>query len=364
MRRGVIAIVALMALSLVANFFSRSAGDDSPLPSITNQGPRGAAVVATWLREAGVTVTALDAPLTSLPEHARVVVLAAPMAEELREPEVVALEAFVRSGGTLVYLAPREGAQPALNRWLTVRHAAAPPIDLPAAGLDDVGGATAKVTFAAGLLSGAKALRVSAEKMVELSAADAVAVVEHGALWYRPLGTGEVWVGSGADLLENARLELADNALFWNRLAARAAGGAVVFDEFHHHRGATVMPVNLVVSGLQLVFVALVFVWARGARLGPVRDAPPTQHRAALEYVHAMAALTRNAKVEDELVVALKADFRARLQEERGLPTTLSWDEVATELARRGEATREAVLDAAGEARFVQLSRALARLER
>ncbi len=359
MKRGALVIAALMLLSMLASYLTHDPGSESPIPSIENRGPRGAAVVATWLREAGVPVIAHDAPLTSVPGGTGAVVLAAPAVEELRAEEVAALRAFVEGGGTLVYLASRTRAQPALHRWLALHHGEVSPL-VTQPGLEDVGGTTAKVLFSSGLLAGAAALRLSADRMIELRREDAVSVVENGALWWFPEGRGEVWVGGGPDLLENARLELGDNALFWSHLGAR---GPVLFDEFHHHGGATKMPVNLLASLLQLGFLAGLFWWARGSRLGPPRDEPVTQHRSALEYVRALAALTANAGVEGELVVALKHDFRRRLQEELAIPAAWSWDDAATELARRTGVDRQSVLAAAAEPDFVPLSRALAKLE-
>ncbi len=359
MKRGAVVIGALMVLAMAASYATRQPGSDSPIPSITNPGPRGAGVLATWLREANVTVIGHDAPLTGLPPEVRVLVIAAPAVEELREAEVDAVRAFVVAGGTLVYLVPRSGAQPGLHRWLELSSGEVAPL-VTQAGLEDVGGTTVKVLFPGGLLAGARALRLSADRMFEVHHAGAVPVVEHDALWFLPEGRGEVWVGSGPDLVENARLELADNAVFWSRLASR---GPIAFDEYHHHRGATVVPVNLLASMLQLGFLAVLFLWARGSRLGPPRDEPATKHRSALEYVRAMAALTANAKVEDELVAALKHDFRRRLQDELAIPTGWRWDEAATELARRTGVEAAEVLTASRELRFVPLARALAKLE-
>ncbi|MFZ5446927.1 MAG: DUF4350 domain-containing protein [Myxococcota bacterium] len=360
MRRGALVIGGLMVVALVLGWLARRPGDDSPLPSISNRGPRGAAVLAMWLREHGVEVVAHDAPLTQLPRGLATVVIAAPTHEELRAEEVDALRSFVEGGGTLVYLAPRDGAQPALHRWLGV-HLAAPAPLVNEAGLEDVGGTTAKVKLAAGLLDGATALRLSAERMIEVDAPRAVEVVEHGALWWTPVGGGEVWLGAGADLVENARLELADNARFWSRLASR---GPIAFDEYHHHRGATQVPVNLVTSALQLVFLAALFAWARGARLGPPRDDPPNIHRSALEYVRAMAALTANAKVDAELVTALRSDFRRRLEDELGISAALGWADAALEFSRRTGEAQDEFLAASREERLLPLSRLLARLER
>jgi hypothetical protein len=359
MKRGVAIIVALMLLAMALSYFARQPGSDSPIPSIENRGPRGAAVLATWLREASVPVIAHDAPLTKLPADVRVLVIAAPALEELRQDEVDAVRAFVGAGGTLVYLAARTGAQPALHRWLELHSGDVSPL-VSMDGIEDVGGTTVKVRFSAGLLEGVKTIRLSADRMISLGRADAVPVTEHGALWWFPEGEGEVWAAGGPDLIENARLELADNALFWSRLAAR---GPIAFDEYHHHRGATVMPVNLVATLLQVLFLGVLALWAIGTRLGPPRDEPLTQHRSALEYVRAMATLTANAQVEDELVVALKHDFRRRLAEELSIPPGWSWEEAATQLAKQTGVSRDEVLAAARETSFVPLSRALAKLE-
>lgn len=360
MRRGPIIIGALVLLSLVVSLAAQEPGSDSPVPSITNPGPRGLAALATWLKEAGVQVIAHDAPLTRLPPEARVVVIAAPAGEEVRDDEVEALKGFVEEGGTLIYLVPRQAPQPSLNRWLEVRAGPVPPL-VTEPGLEDVGGTSVSVTFPAGLLEGAKQLRLSADRALTVSDEHAVAVTRESTVWWERRGKGEVWLSAGPDLAENARLELADNAVFWGHLAGR---GPIVFDEFHQHRGATAVPVNLLVTGLQLAFLAVLFLWARAPRLGPVRDAPATWHRSSLEYVTAMASLTRNAGVEGEVVVALKAEFRRFLREVAAIPVEWSWEEADAELARRGSIEAGAVVRACGEPEFVALSQALAHLER
>jgi hypothetical protein len=86
--------------------------------------------------------------------------------------------------------------------------------------------------------------------------------------------------------------------------------------------------------------------------------------RSSLEYVNAMAALTRNAKVENELVVSLKEDFRKLLLEQAGVPLTWSWEEADTELTRRGVLSGGELIRASQEADFVAASRLLATIER
>lgn len=359
MRRGPIVLAALVVLSLVASLAAQEPGSDSPVPSIKNPGPRGLAALATWLQESGVPVISHDAPFTQLPAEARVVVIAAPAGAEVREDEVSALTRFVEGGGTLIYLVARQTPQPVLNEWLQVRAGPVAPL-VTESGLEDVGGTTVGVTFAAGLLQGARQLRLSADRTLKVDDEHAVPVTSDGAMWWLRRGEGEIWLAAGPDLAENARLELADNALFWSHLAGK---GPVVFDEFHQHLSASRVPINLLVTALQLTFLALLFLWARATRLGPAREAPASWHRSSLEYVKAMGALTRNARVEGELVEALKADFRKFLRDVASVPLAWSWEDADAELARRQSLPEGALVNASRHQGFVALSQALAKLE-
>ena len=357
MKRGPLALAALVALALAVGFAAQQPGADSPVPSVHNTGPRGLAVLAAWLGEANVVVH--DAPLTELPAGVRTVVLAVPAEAEVSPDEVARLRSFVEAGGTLVYLVPRNAAQPALNGWLDVRLGALAPL-VSEPGLQDVGGTSVRVIFAGGLLAGAARLRLAADRTLAVTDEQAVAVTSDDAVWWRKLGGGEIWLAAGADLAENARLELADNALFWSHLAER---GPILFDEYHHRRSTRPLPVNLAITALQLAFLAGLFMWARGPRLGPPRDAPPTLHRTSLEYVRAMAALTQRAGVEAELVEALRVSFRRRLQEELAIPQGWSVEAADAELARRQLIAPGELLAASRVSGFVALSRGLASLE-
>lgn len=294
MKRWVL-LSALLVLAMAATFAAQKPGADSPLPTVDNRGPRGLAVLATWLGESGREVRVIDG---EIPREVKTVVLAAPSADEFSEAEVEPLRRFVEAGGTLVYLVPRQAPQAALNRWLGVATGALAPLnDEP--GVTDVGGSTVTVSGVAGIHT----LRVSAERTLDVQ--DAVQVAEHGVLWTRELGDGRVWLSAGADLAENARLELADNARFWSRLPA-----PIAFNE-RHQRVSRALPINFAVTALQLLLLAGLFLWARGRRLGPPRDPLVTAHVSTMDYVRALANLLRNANVEPELIAALKRELSA-----------------------------------------------------
>ena len=348
------ALAVLLVIALVATFAAQKPGSDAPTPTTSNHGPRGLAVLKTWLAESGVETSELDGPV---PENGTVV-LAAPSAREFTADEVKALARFVESGGTLVYLTPRTAPQPELNLWLSVIGGHIAPLNT-LEGIDDVGGSTVKVLLPVGPLQSLREFRVSAERGVHLTAPDALEVAEYGALWWRSIGKGQVWVGSGPDLAENARLELADNARFWQRLPA-----PVRFEEGHHHAATTATPVNLLVTMLQLAFLAALFVWANSIRLGPARDPLPAVEQSTMHYVRAMAALTQNAKVEGELVKQLKLDFRKFLNDRLGIPTAWPWKQAAAEAARRLSMNESDVLPLENETGLLAVSQRIARLER
>ncbi|MHB8875270.1 MAG: DUF4350 domain-containing protein, partial [Myxococcaceae bacterium] len=216
------------------------------------------------------------------------------------------------------------------------------------------------------------ALRVSADTtaMVEDGAAVPVA---GGALWWMPLGEGEVWLASGADLLENRRLELEGNLGFWQNLAAR---GPMAFDE-HHHVPGEAPPVSLAITAfaLQLLAFTAVLAIAHGARLGPARPELAHRHRGNLEYLESLAHLTRRARVERELVEELPSRLRLLMQERLGIALSLPEHEAALELERRCRLPSAKTLCLLQEARaaaeeqvapglYARLARDYAKLER
>ena len=73
-----------------------------------------------------------------------------------------------------------------------------------------------------------------------------------------------------------------------------------------------------------LLFLAGLFVWARGRRLGPPRDELPSTAVSTMHYVRALANLLRNSNVEPELVAALKRELREAGVSEEGDFLTLS----------------------------------------
>ncbi len=341
----------LIVLALAVGLSTRTDAPDSPVPTVENTAPQGARALYLYLREGGRAADTWLTPLEVLPQETRTVVLAAPEGRPVTEDEVSALERFVRAGGTLVYLSPRALGkhQPALEAWLDLE----PGLMMPASsrGLDsaltDVGGTTVDVWLPVGPLHGLSHLRVSQDRGLRMNHEEAVPVAGLGgavAVWRRALGSGEVYVLAGADLIENRRLELLDNLRFWEALAAR---GSLLFDE-HHHELAPPPPFSrgIWVFVAQVLVVGLLYTVSRGTRFGAPRPLRVERHRSALEYVRSMGWLMRRAKVEKELLPELEHALRQQMQERLGIPLALPDEDAARLLEQDGGLSASEFLEA------------------
>lgn len=352
------AVAVLVAVAIGVGLLAASGPRERGTPTLDDRGPRGLAVLAQWLGPERVRAWAR--PIDHLDDDLRTFVIVAPTAAELTQGEVDVLRDWVHQGGTLVWLASRTLPQPALGRWLTVTGGHTLPLD-GEPGLSDVGGATVRVDVPGGPFHDLTRLRVSAERTVEVSRDDAVPIAGQS-LWWLKEGAGEVVIGAGPDLAENARLELYDNARLWRSLAAR---GPMAFDDFHHQAAAAPQtPLNLALTLAQLLVVGLAFIAAFGPRLGRPTPEGPARPRAAVEYVRAMAALTRRVADQAAVIDSVRAQARALVIERLGVASTLEWQELARIIAARAP-DAEAPFTALGQARtLLEVSIQAARVER
>ncbi len=163
----------------------------------------------------------------------------------------------------------------------------------------------------------------------------------------RDLGAGRVYLLSTPTLLENHRLDLAGDLWLLEglRALARATGGAVRFDEVHHHLAAGAGAASilgeppLMAAGIQLLLVGALVLLALGRRFGPVRSLETDARRSTLEYVDTLAALYRQTGDEVGLCAAVHADLRRRLVVTHGIPESLDDATVARRLAARTDLT-------------------------
>lgn len=349
---------ALILLSLAVGLAADGDTQVSSVPSVTNAGPRGLKVLHTWLSESGVDVRIGQAALTEVPNEIATIVVPAPQAATLTVDELTSLRRALERGVTVVLLVGRGTSKLSLKPLVKLRTGPTP--DLVAVPHDGAG-STLTVTERIGALRDVHTLRVANEQTLVVTDDRAVALTSPPAVWALSIGAGELYVAAGADLAENARLDLADNAVFWRNLAAR---GPLWLDESHHLARVQVTPTaNLWATGLQFLFAAALFVVARGSRLGPPRPERPAALRSSTEYVEAMARLTSRAGLEPELVEALRRQVRLTLHERLGLSLELPDAERARALVGALGWTDADAIGLFGEATFLELSKRVARLE-
>jgi hypothetical protein len=151
-------------------------------------------------------------------------------------------------------------------------------------------------------------------------------------------------------------LASANNARFAVALtsAARAAGGAVAFDEYHHgfHPAPTILAVvQRTWPGRALLFVLVVafaYVALTGRRLGPPHPLDPRPPRSSLEYVRGFAGLVRRAGRQEIVRDRARRELHAGLARAVGLDPATPFDRVIDRVREDSPARAEeaAMLDA------------------
>jgi hypothetical protein len=377
-----IVVLVLFAAFLAINvFLARDAGRSglglglASEPSVYDADSSGAKAVYRILRELGVSVRAWERSWTSPPADGLFVVLAPGMPWQPAPEEKRALARWVKSGGRLLVICPDDDALARLLDYHLTPSAekgfARPAALSPATvAVDEV------------VVSGPARFAPGGTRVPLVADRAGPALVSY------PLGRGLVIAGSDLSLVNNAGLREEDNALLAvNGIVAAAAGGTVHFDEYHHgHReragllAALGRPPALWVV-LQVLLVGLLLVHRAGRRFGAPRPLlPAPRHRAAIEYVSAMAGLYQRARATGLAAAALGEAFRRDLSRALGLSAGSmagASDEslaVAAERARRGSGreVREALAEARalaainhpGPRRLLRLARRLEHLRR
>ena len=136
----------------------------------------------------------------------------------------------------------------------------------------------------------------------------------------RRAGSGRIALLADTSPLQNRLLDEDDNAAFALALSGR---GPLTFVESVHgygpQRGLAAIPARFGWALLGLLLAALVFMVARGRRLGPPerehRDLPPPRRA----YVDALAATMARGKEREAAVAPVREEARRRLARRAGL---------------------------------------------
>ena len=338
----VLAVLLAVMVGAAALGGGRRAEEDretAPDPSTYNARGSGGKGLYLWLQALGVRVRRWEHPLLELPEEATVLLVLGPRLP-LEEPELKALEEWVRGGGVLFLAddtvgAPLAGAwegAPALHFGLRPRPAGRP--------------ATLRPAFPARYVEGVETIRperrVRFQRRAPQGWAPLFADEAGDVVAIKRLGRGTLIVLADPGIFSNARLETAGHArLALNIVQAHAGKGTVLVDEFHHGHGyqgtftrylrGTAVP--WMAAQAALVFLALLL--ARGTRFGPPLPPPRGTRASSLEYVAALGDLYQRAGARRIAGEALAASFRRSLAEALGTRPGEDPARLAARAARR-----------------------------
>jgi len=181
----------------------------------------------------------------------------------------------------------------------------------------------------------------------------------------RRVGSGRVALLADTSPLQNRLLDEADNAAF--ALALSGQGPLTFVESVHGYgpqRGLAAIPARFGWALLGLLLAALVFMLARGRRLGPPererRDLPPPRRA----YVDALAATMARGKEREAAVAPVREEARRRLARRAGLREDApeAWLEAARSEGLDDDEARALSGRAEDDAAVVATGRALAAL--
>ena len=303
----------LLGLTLVLAA-AGSAGDDADhgrTASVYDEGPGGAATLRRLMQTLGVRTTTLEGDAFAPRVQTATVMFMLNASELVSARDVAALRSYLQDGGTVVVAQDFElFVAPLLDAF-----------DIHLAQLAPSG----PTRLTGPLFAAPPAHEIRSEIGRELRFGPDWDVLGTDGLAptvaMRTEGRGTLIVAGTVMPFLTGSLANADNARFAMALtaAARASGGVVAFDEYHH--GVHPAPSMLVLvertwPGRALLFALVAgyaFVVLTGRRLGPPQPLDPRPPRSSLEYVRGFAGLVRRAGRQEVVRDRLRRELHAGL---------------------------------------------------
>jgi hypothetical protein len=304
-RGGLLVLAVIVGVNVLGALVDALAPSPSgPASSSFATKPQGLAAWAELAKRNGVRVRALrDSPADASLESGTVAVMDA---GRLTGDDARALREFAERGGRVIV-----GGEPrAWTATLLDRE------DLPK--WQDDGPESAKPSGAAPETAGVARVESAGDGRWEEQGV--LAGDEGSLLIVRRVGSGRIALLADTSPLQNRLLDEADNAAFALALGGR---GPLTFVESVHgygpQQGLAALPARFGWALIGLLLAALVFMLARGRRLGPPererRELPPPRRA----YVDSLAATMARGKAREEAVAPVRDEARRRLARRAGL---------------------------------------------
>jgi hypothetical protein len=304
-RRRLVAVCVTLssafgALSLLGAFASEPGG---PPSSSYSTGPDGVAAWATLLDRSGRSVSQLRVPLSRAPLPANeTVMLLEP--DALLHSDGARLMSFVRAGGLLLYGSDEPRTLVALLREPPSWSGSAPTRyfgrlgSLPGAAAAAGGARSSEVRT-----SGSGSWTSFSGYEAPLLASDGEAL-----LLRRRIGQGTLQLLADVSPLQNRLLGSADNAQLGLDVAGPRSRPVVFVESVHGYgesRGVAALPLGWKIAFCGLALAGLLWVAARGRRLGPPERLAEDLSPPRSAYADAIAVLLRRTHDEQAVTSAL-----------------------------------------------------------
>jgi hypothetical protein len=334
---GLLAIVIGIALVIASG-----SGDRGEVTTTYSAGSAGAKAAYLLLEESGYNVARWEEPPSTLTDASSTTLIFAEPLELPTEDDISAVRRFVEAGGHVIATGPTSAwivggtAMPEPlggYTWTTVRSIALSPIT--------------RVAPEITLFDRAHWVPGDRAELPLYGEPHAPSVVMIA------MGRGEALWWASATPLTNAGITQSNNLQFFLASIGAPAGRRVLWDEYFHGRRPTLAasmwhsPVKWIT--LQLALVALVVVWSRSRRSGPM-IAPPVESRLApLEFVRTLGSLYRNAGAAGVAVDAATRRVRAGLARRFGISVRTPASDLAEIIGRRSGRDASALGETLGE---------------
>jgi hypothetical protein len=318
-------LVLVIGLALV---IASGSGDRGEVTTTYSAGSAGAKAAYLLLEKSGYDVDRWEDPPSALTDASSTTFILAEPLELPTDDDISAVRRFVEAGGDVIATGPT-------SAWLVGGNAMAEPLGgytwttLRSIALSPITRAAPEIT----LLDRAHWVLGDRAELALYGEPNAPSVVMIA------IGRGQVLWWASATPLTNAGITQSNNLQFFLASVGAPSGRRVLWDEYFHGRRPTLAasmwhsPVKWIV--LQLALVALVVVWSRSRRSGPV-IAPPVESRLApLEFVRTVGSLYRNAGAASVAVDAATRRVRAGLARQFGISVRTTASDLAEVIGRR-----------------------------